>query len=499
MIANTFSAETGQMWTYQNGRHQHQLDYIILSRNLMARFISCEVMYDVDIGSDHRPVQVKFRISNTKKKQTQTSTGTRKFTADPTEYDISLQSSLHNYNPSDMDTDEQNTFLERVMLLAADDADVHKPEAKATRCKRNMKTVETLIEKRREIKDLPELTAAERRQMRNSISKQTQKEIKRVLGRRRKDKIEQILLEFRGLKDIALCTTAKRRAHIVEMEDEHGHKHSDQDGIAEVFASFYEKLYTGRKIVKGPDTARTQLQLFTQKELTDALGKMSKGKAVDDSGIVAEMLKQGNRALLDAILFLFNDIVVGGQGIPSKWKMTRLTVIFKKGNAKLPSNYRPIAITPILYELFSRMFCERIQTTLMSQQFPDQAAYRAGYSTEDHLLTVTLMTELCSEWRSELWLGLIDFEKAFDTVEHDVLWEVLKDQGLHPDYIDDGQTAYVQAGAASRRFPLLRGEARGSSERSIVHRCNGTMLPLLKKTLEKYKSKEIWSILWYCH
>ena len=340
-----------------------------------------------------------------------------------------------------MDTEEQNIFLESVMLQAADEADVHKPASKATRCKGNMKTVETLIEKRREIKDLPELTAAERRLMRNSISKQIQKEIKRVLGRRRQDKIEQILLEFRGLKDIALCTTAKRRANIVEMEDEHGHKHSDQDGIAEVFASFYEKLYTGRKIVKGPDTARTQLQPFTQKELTDALSKMGEGKAADDSGI--------------------DDIVVGGQGIPSKWKMTRLTVIFKKGNAQLPSNYRPIAITPILYKLFSRMFCERIQTTLMSQQSPDQAAYRAGYSTEDHLLTVTLMTELCSEWRSELWLGLIDFEKAFDTVEHDVLWEVLKDQGLHPDYIDiikrlyDGQTAYVQAGAASRRFPLL--------------------------------------------
>ena len=85
------------------------------------------------------------------------------------------------------------------------------------------------------------------------------------------------------------------------------------------------------------------------------------------------------------------------------------------------SDHRPvqvkftIAITPILYKLFSRVFCARIQTTLMPQQSPDQAAYRAGYSTEDHLLTVTLITELCSEWRSELWLGLIDFEKAFDT------------------------------------------------------------------------------------
>ena len=68
MVANTFSAETDQMWTYQNGKNRHQLDYVILSRNLAARFISCDVLGDVDIGSDHRPVQVKFSISNTKKK-----------------------------------------------------------------------------------------------------------------------------------------------------------------------------------------------------------------------------------------------------------------------------------------------------------------------------------------------------------------------------------------------------------------------------------------------
>ena len=279
MITNTFSAETDQMWTYQNGRHQHQLDYIILSRNLKARFTSSEVLCDVDIGSDHRPVQVKFKISNTKEKQTQKRSGTKKFTADPIVYDISLQSSLKEYNPTGMDTEEQNNFLESVMLQAGDEAVIHKPESKATRCKGKMKTVETLIDKRREIKDLPELTAKERRQMRNSISKQIQKEMGRVLGRRRQDKIEQILLEFRGLKDIALCTTAKRRAHIVEMEDEYGYKNCDQDGIAEVFASFYEKLfYTGRKIVKGPDTARTQLQPFTRKELTDDLSRMSKGK-----------------------------------------------------------------------------------------------------------------------------------------------------------------------------------------------------------------------------
>ena len=75
------------------------------------------------------------------------------------------------------------------MLQAADDAAVRKPVSKAMRCTGTMKIVETLIAKRRKIKNIPDLTAAERKQLRNSISKQIQKEIKRALGRRRQDKI----------------------------------------------------------------------------------------------------------------------------------------------------------------------------------------------------------------------------------------------------------------------------------------------------------------------
>ena len=157
---------------------RHQLDYIILSRSLAARFISCDVLSGVDIGSDHRPVQVKFSISSIKKKQTRTGSGAKKFTADPTKYDTSLQSSMHNYHPTDMDTEEQDVFLEKVMLQAADDAAVRKPASKAMGRTGTIKTVETLIAKRREIKYIPDLTAAERKQMRNSISKQIQKETK---------------------------------------------------------------------------------------------------------------------------------------------------------------------------------------------------------------------------------------------------------------------------------------------------------------------------------
>ena len=42
----------------------------------------------------------------------------------------------------------------------------------------------------------------------------------------------------------------------------------------------------------------------------------------------------------------------------------------------------------------------------------DQAAYRKGYSTDDHLITVALLIERSWEFQSPLWFALVDFEKS---------------------------------------------------------------------------------------
>ena len=153
--------------------------------------------------------------------------------------------------------------------------------------------------------------------------------------------------------------------------------------------------------------------------------------------------------------------------MPSAWKKTKLVVIFKKGDPKLPSNYRPIAIIPILYKLFSRMLCDKITPYIMQHQDVDQAAYRTNYSTEDHLLTTALLIEKSNEYNFPLWFALVDFEKAFDSVEHAALWDVLEKQSVPAQYVDlikslyEGQTASVQAGVRSREFAIERGVKQG--------------------------------------
>ena len=65
--------------------------------------------------------------------------------------------------------------------------------------------------------------------------------------------------------------------------------------------------------------------------------------------------------------------------------------------------------------------------------------------------------ERSSEWNTEVWLALVDFEKAFDTVEHDSLWKALEELGVEPAYVDllkalySNQVATVAAQDALRR------------------------------------------------
>ena len=70
-----------------------------------------------------------------------------------------------------------------------------------------------------------------------------------------------------------------------------------------------------------------------------------------------------------------------------------------------------------------------------SNQCPDQAGFRKEFSTTDHLMAASLIIEKAQEWHIQLWVAAIDFAKAFDSIEHEYIWQALKDQGVAPGYI----------------------------------------------------------------
>ena len=78
-----------------------------------------------------------------------------------------------------------------------------------------------------------------------------------------------------------------------------------------------------------------------------------------------------------------------------------------------------------------------------------------------------MLIERSREFNFPLWLGMVDFEKAFDTVEHHILWNTLEQQGVPSHYVAllevmyTDQEAVVQTDVRSRVFNICRGVRQG--------------------------------------
>lgn len=70
-----------------------------------------------------------------------------------------------------------------------------------------------------------------------------------------------------------------------------------------------------------------------------------------------------------------------------------------------------------MYKLLRKILTKRITPKLDFYQPIEQTCFRAGYGSNDHLQTIKILIEKCFEYNIPLVLPLIDYEKAFDSVE----------------------------------------------------------------------------------
>ena len=92
----------------------------------------------------------------------------------------------------------------------------------------------------------------------------------------------------------------------------------------------------------------------------------------------------------------------------------------------------------------------------MNCELPDvQAGFRKGRGTRDQIANIRWIIKKAREFQKNIYLCFIDYAKAFDCVDHNKLWEILKEMGIMgiPDHLtcllrnlDAGQEATVRTG-----------------------------------------------------
>ncbi|KAK6762227.1 hypothetical protein RB195_023081 [Necator americanus] len=74
--------------------------------------------------------------------------------------------------------------------------------------------------------------------------------------------------------------------------------------------------------------------------------------------------------------------------VPKQWKTSKTVLLYKKGDPHDIGNYRPICLLSVIYKLFTRVILNRIEKVLDEGQPCEQAGFRKGLSTIDHIHTV---------------------------------------------------------------------------------------------------------------
>ena len=68
-------------------------------------------------------------------------------------------------------------------------------------------------------------------------------------------------------------------------------------------------------------------------------------------------------------------------------------------------------------------------------EFPDvQAGFKKGRGTRDQIANIHWIIEKAIEFQKNIYFCFIDYAKAFDCVDHNKLWKILKEMGI-PDHL----------------------------------------------------------------
>ena len=106
----------------------------------------------------------------------------------------------------------------------------------------------------------------------------------------------------------------------------------------------------------------------------------------------------------------------------------------KKGNTLGCSNYCTIALISHASKVMLKILQARLQQ-YMNCELPDvSAGFRKGRGTRDQIANIHWIMEKAREFQKNIYFSFIDYAKAFDCVDHNKLWKILKVMEI-PDHL----------------------------------------------------------------
>ncbi len=146
-----------------------------------------------------------------------------------------------------------------------------------------------------------------------------------------------------------------------------------------------------------------------------------------------------------------------------------ITLLEKAGKDKtLIKNWRPISLINFDTKLLSKTYAERLKQVMPSLVHPNQVAYVKDRFIGEGLRTIDEAMDYTKRKKIEAYAIAVDFEKAFDSIDWNYLWEALASYNIPSSFIDmmkllynDIESCVTNNGTSTAYFKITRGVRQG--------------------------------------
>ncbi|KAL8596941.1 hypothetical protein ACOMHN_027887 [Nucella lapillus] len=426
-------------WISPDGRTENQIDHITIGRKWRRSLHDVRTRRGADAASDPHPV---VAVLQTKLKAYKDQAGrpsfkynvnTLKDRVKANEFKVELRNRFSALENLTEETVEGHWHGLRDTLTST----CRKILGKKTRKRKEWLSSDTwnLITSRKELKEKINLTRnLEEKQELQALYWETNRQVKKSARRDKRAFIHELTEEaetaagkrdVKRLYEITRVLSGKTNNPTRPVRDKNGKTITGEEAQRVRWAEHFKEILN-RPPPPVPSDVPPSTQLLevnknppTKQETMKAI---KSGKAAGPDGIPPEALKADIQTSTDMLHPLLVKIWET-EAVPEDWKKGFLVKLPKKGDLSLCNNWRGIMLLSIPGKVVSRIILERLKTALDKTLRDEQAGF-------------------CQDRSYPLYNIFVDFQKAFDSVDREVIWKLMQHYGFPLKYIAIIQQLY---------------------------------------------------------